>query len=90
MKPATNTAMRQLITTVRSVMPFSIPIQELCSGTCRGCAKKLLEYLDTELSEWEARLDDGESPGFNDLRQLTKTSRKIHAALVRNGLIEEP
>lgn len=86
MKPDTTTAMRNLIQQVRRTVPFDTPDEVLCSGICRGCAKKLLEFLDMELEQWEYRLDDGEAPNLGDIKQLAKRSRKIYSALKREGL----
>lgn len=88
-KPDTRTAMQQLIAEVRAAIPFEAPASQVCSGECNGCAMKLLEYLDGELGDWEQRLEAGEAPQFGDLSRLAKTSRKVHAALKRNGLIED-
>ena len=87
MKPDTTTAMRGLIAEVRSTMPFNLPAAELCAGPCRGCPKKLLEFLDQELEEWETRLRDGEKPTLGDVSKFAKTCRRIHAALAQNNLV---
>lgn len=79
--------MHTLIEQVRLAVPFDIPEQVLCLGTCRGCAKKLLEFLDTELNHWEYRLGDGETPSLGDIQRLTKQSRKIYSALQKNGVV---
>lgn len=81
MKPDTLSAMRSLINEVRTVIPFDLPEEAICSGVCRGCAKKLLEFLDAELSEWECRLDAGEVPRLGDVQQLGRCCRKVHVAL---------
>lgn len=87
MKPNTQTAMRKLIDDVRAAMPFDMPVDDLCSGICNGCSKKLLDYLDIQLIEWEDRLRSGDVPGLGDLDQLAKTSRKIYKVLQRNQLV---
>ncbi len=87
MKPNPHTAMRILIGQVRDAIPFDMPQAQICTGTCEGCALKLLTYLDTELADWERRLDDGEQPRLGDVSALAKTSRKIYAVLERNGLL---
>lgn len=87
MKPDTTTAMHKLIEQVRLAFPFDIPEEVLCSGICRGCAKKLLEFLRTELDDWEYRLGGGQTPSLGDIQRLAKTSRKIYSALEQNGVV---
>ncbi|MCV6613237.1 MAG: hypothetical protein OIF55_20990 [Amphritea sp.] len=89
MKPDTETAMEILIEQVREAIPFDTPADRLCAGSCTGCPKKLLEYLDMELEEWEQKLTSGEKPDFGDINKLTKASRKIFTILQRNNLIED-
>lgn len=87
-KPNTRDAMQSLIVQVRETLPFQLSKEELCSGCSRhGCAFKLLNYLDGELSDWELKLDSGESPDFGDIQQLAKVSKKIHKALSKLGLL---
>jgi hypothetical protein len=87
MKPDTPTAMRILIGQIRDTIPFDSPRAPICTGTCEGCSMKLLEFLDSELTGWERRLDTGERPGLGDLSRLAGTARKIHTVLARNGLV---
>lgn len=87
MKPDTRTAMRQLIAQVRAAIPFDLPEAQRCAEHCQGCAQKLLGYLESELEGWEQRLDAGERPNFDDLARLARTGKKVHAVLVRNGLL---
>lgn len=87
-KPDIRTAMRSLIDEVRQALPFESAEAQRCSGDCNGCSKKLLDYLETELDDWEHRLASGEKPGLDDLSRLVRTSRKVHRVLVRNGLID--
>ncbi|QEQ96975.1 hypothetical protein [Neptunomonas concharum] len=89
MKPDTSTAMHQLIEQVRDSIPFSMPVSDLCSGICNGCSKKLIDYLDMELVDWEQRLDAGELPKLGDINRLAKTSWKIYRVLQKNQLIPE-
>lgn len=79
--------MRRLIAQVRAAIPFDHPAGSACIGTCDGCSLKLIQFLDGELSDWEARLDAGERPGLAELSRLAKTSRKVHAVLERNGVV---
>ena len=89
MKPDRTTAMRQLILQVRTAMPFDLPEANLCSGKCNGCSQKLLDYLDTELDDWEYRLKDGDVPDFGEIQRIAKTSKKIYKILERNDLVDE-
>ncbi|MBR9869102.1 MAG: hypothetical protein GYB20_18795 [Oceanospirillales bacterium] len=88
-KPDTQTAMRNLIADIRSAIPFDTPQEKLCNGPCTGCAKKLLDYLDMELEEKETSINAGQIPGLGELNRLKKSAVKIHAALIKNGLIRE-
>ncbi|WP_062261959.1 hypothetical protein [Endozoicomonas arenosclerae] len=87
MKPNTQTAMQVLIEQVRGAVPFDMPEAEICTGKCVGCPKKLLEFLDQELSDWEGRLEYDELPRLGDITRLAKTSKKVHKALAKNGLV---
>ncbi|OOZ42426.1 hypothetical protein [Solemya elarraichensis gill symbiont] len=89
MKPSTTTVMHDIIRQVREGFPFSLDEQELCAddGCSYGCPKKLLEYIDIEIMEWEERLHSGETPNFRDVEKLAKTSRKIQRVLDKNSLL---
>ncbi|TDR55989.1 hypothetical protein DFP85_105163 [Halomonas ventosae] len=50
-------------------------------------ATGLPEVLDTQLEEWEDRLEEGEVPRFGDLTLLESLARKVLAALRKKGLI---
>jgi len=89
-KPDTATAMNNLIGQVREAIDFDIPISRLCDGPCTGCSKKLLEFLDTELEEWEFKLSQQEVPNLGDIQTLAKTSKKVYTVLKKNGIVEEP
>jgi len=67
------TAMRDPIGEIRRVMPFHVPEARVCSGPCEGCSMKLLGFLESELEQWEQRLDEGEIPGLARLSRLAKT-----------------
>ena len=86
MKPDTRTAMRHLIEQIREVMPFDLPDARVCEGPCDGCSMKLLDYLESELENWESRLETGETPNLGDLSKLASTGKKIHRVMVENGL----
>ncbi|WP_419534556.1 hypothetical protein [Endozoicomonas sp.] len=88
MKPSTPDAMASLINDIRGAIPFGLSEAELCSGTCKGCSKKLLEFLDQELSDWTMRLNAGDKPNLGDIHRLAKTARKIYTALEKNNLVQ--
>lgn len=88
MKPKTDVVMANIIQQIRETFPFSMSEDELCAETCAyGCPKKLLEYLHTQITEWEQRLEDGETPNFQDIKNLSNTSKKIYKALEKNKLV---
>jgi hypothetical protein len=87
MKPDSRTAMRLLIEEVRAALPFDVPRAQVCAGACDGCSLKLLNFLDTELADWERRLAAGERPNLGAVSHLARTSRKVYAVLERNGLV---
>lgn len=87
MKPNTSIAMADLIVEIREALPFNASESQICSGVCKGCSLKLLDYLDIELVDWEYRLENGETPNFGDLKRISTTARKIYKVLDRNGLI---
>ncbi len=87
MKPGTIQAMKNLIIQIREAIPFDTPTSKLCAGPCRGCPKKLLEFLDCELEYWEERLEYGDTPTLGDINTLAKRSKKIYYSLDKNGII---
>jgi hypothetical protein len=88
MKPRTPVVMSNIIRQVRAAFPFEMTEQELCAETCSyGCPKKLLEYIDMELTDWEQRLVKGEIPSFGDIQKLTKTSKNIYRVLKKNNIV---
>ena len=86
-RPDTRIALQNLIDQVRDTLPFDLPAASVCNGICNGCSKKLLDFLDCELLDWQQRLDDGEVPGLGDLDRLGRTCRKVYRVLERNGLV---
>ena len=88
MKPKTNVVMVNIIQQIRENFPFAISEKELCAETCSyGCPKNLLEYIHMEITEWEQRLENGETPNFSDIQKLSKTSKKIYKILKKNNLV---
>lgn len=87
MKPRTNIAMLNLIKEARETIPLDISMAEICTGLYEICPKKLIEFLDMELVEWEQRLKKGEIPDLGDVSELAKKCKHVHEALEENGLI---
>ena len=90
MKPDTRTAMGRLIAQIRAAIPFEDAQSRVCTGACDGCSRKLLDFLEGELEDWERRLAAGHSPKLGDVSRLARTSRKVYAVLERNGLVRGP
>ncbi len=86
-RPDVAEAMRAALREIRVRLPFGLSQTELCTGDCQGCSRKLLEFLDSELLDWERRLDAGMRPGLADLSRLIRTARKVEQVLRRNGLV---
>lgn len=87
-KAGTRVVMREIIQQIRDAFPFELGEDELCTDTCSvGCPKKLLEYIEMEITEWEQRLDRGETPNFRDIQNMSRLGRKIHRVLEKNQLV---
>ena len=89
MKPKVSVAMQTIINETRAALPFGASDAQLCSDNCQGCSKKLLEFLDSELDNWEHKLHDGVQPNFGDIHRMGKTCKKVYMVLKNNGLIED-
>lgn len=87
-KPDCTTAMKNLIAEVRSDFPFTTPEANICGVSCTGCPKKLLEIVDTELCEWESKLDNDVTPKLGDISRLGKLCKNVRRGLKRNGLVD--
>jgi len=88
MKPKTEVVMADIIQQIREKFPFDISEEELCTETCsHGCPKKLLEYIEMEIIDWEQRLENREIPNFRDVEKLSKTGCKIYKVLEKNNLV---
>lgn len=87
MKPCPALAMYQLIADIRTAVPFDNPESSLCLGPCTGCSKKLIEFLDDQLCDWQSKLEAGYQPKLGDLNRLAKTAKKIHKVLAKNSFI---
>lgn len=88
-KPDRITAMQQIIDAVQAEFPLYQDDTFKCGpdNTCIGCPKKLMELVDTELSYWQHQLNQGQPPGFDDIRQFEKLCKNVRRGLVRNGRI---
>lgn len=86
-KPNTIVAMRALLYRVNHELIDKIDHAKLCTGTCVGCSKKLIEYLHLEVESWEARLDAGGTPTFGEMESFEKRCEKITLAMRKNNLI---
>lgn len=89
MKPNVSTAMQNLIDETRSALPFGADDTQLCADSCQGCSKKLLEFLESELDDWEHKLHDGVQPNFGDIHRMGKTCKKVYMVMKKNGLVED-
>ncbi len=87
-KPDRSTAMKNLIAAVRNDFPFNEPDANICGISCIGCPKKLLEIVDTELCEWQVKLEDNITPSFGEISRLAKLCKNVRRGLKRNGLVE--
>ena len=89
MKPKTEVVMTDIIQQIKAAFPFDMSEEEMCAVTCsHGCPRNLLEYIHAEITEWEQRLENGETPNFRDIQKLAKTSKKIYKILEKNDLID--
>lgn len=90
MKPKTEVVMADIIQQIREKFPFDISEDELCAETCSyGCPKKLLEYMEANITDWEKRLENHEIPDFRDIQKLSKTGCKIYKILEMNNLVDK-
>lgn len=87
-KPDCKTAMKNLISEVRNDFPFNVSEANICGISCVGCPKKLLEIVDTELCDWEVKLDDNVIPKLGEISRLAKLCKNVRRALKRNGLVD--
>lgn len=86
-KPNTSTAMQLLIEQIKTALPFDKPEHEICAGKCIGCAKKMLEYMGSELDHYQCQLDNGELPSLGDINDLARIAKKVHRNMVKNNLV---
>ncbi|WP_204378457.1 hypothetical protein [Agaribacterium haliotis] len=85
LKADRRSAMQELIRQARHQLPFSASQASLCAGPCKGCPKKLLEFADMELENWQVALDAGELPSLGLISKRARQMQKIQHALAQNG-----
>ena len=88
MKPDTCQAMHDIIAQIREAIPLQLSVDDICDNDYKSCSLKLIEYLSSEIDNWEYRLQQNDVPDFRDLRRLASSGQKIHRALTKNGLIK--
>ncbi len=86
-KPSTSEAMHGLITRAREYFPFQDPATSLCHDNCRGCAKKLLSYLESEIDAWDSALSEKNAPKLGDIQHLSRLALKIDKALKNHAML---
>ncbi len=86
-KPDRTTALLNIISEVRAEFPFYVPDANICGISCIGCPKKLLELVDSEFCEWEAKINNGVIPNFGEIYKLGKLCKNVRRGLKRNGLV---
>ncbi|RMH37733.1 MAG: hypothetical protein D6694_13205 [Gammaproteobacteria bacterium] len=79
--------MVDLINKIRRTFPLDAPDSRVCRFDCTVCNKKLLEFLEMQVEDWEQRLAAGETPTLGDLEKFARMARKIHRALKKNGVV---
>ncbi|MCP4879270.1 MAG: hypothetical protein GY905_01905 [Gammaproteobacteria bacterium] len=87
MKPNTRQAMLQLIADIKQVLPFEAPEAQLCSGLCVGCPKKVMAFMEHEVSACEQALTNGQMPSLGEVQQLANTAQKVRKIMLKNQLM---
>lgn len=90
MKPTVKVAMSNLIAEARKRIPFNVSLSSDCEGRCDVCPYKRLEWLDIELSDWQKRLNRGDTPTLTDLEILARNCKEVYEILHKEGVIKEP
>ena len=83
MRPDTVTAMQTLIDQIRDALPFDQPDAYFCSGACRACSQKILDFMDEELCDAQSALDEGHKPTLGELERLAKRAKKVEKSLLK-------
>lgn len=86
-KPDRQTAMLNIIQLVRDDFPFYAPESQICSDTCVGCPKKLLELVDTEIIDWQYKIECGEIPDFSEIDRFAKLCKNVRRSLVKSHVV---
>ncbi|WP_285163389.1 hypothetical protein [Shewanella goraebulensis] len=91
MKPDRTTAMQNIISQVKSEFPLTEPETFVFGpeGSCQGCPKKLLELVDSEISYWEAAINNGDTPQLGEISRFGKLCKNVKRGLDRNGVIDK-
>lgn len=79
--------MKMLIEQIQTALPFEKPEHEICAGKCVGCAKKMLEYMGSELDHYQCQLDNGATPTLGEISDLARVAKKVQRNMVRNNLV---
>lgn len=85
-KPNCHDAMLLMLHEIRTKIPFDLPETTICGGDCRGCSKKMLELLDTEVGYWESVIE-WQQPSLADLKNLQQLALRTFKILQRNKLV---
>ncbi len=88
--PSTTHVMTRVISDIRRVFPFDAPEAHICRSKCIGCSKKLLSFLETEIEDWQTKMEQGVAPKLGDIQQLSKMAKKIGKALQKNAILLTP
>ncbi|MFL0801319.1 MAG: hypothetical protein K6L80_12760 [Agarilytica sp.] len=88
--PSTTHAMTRVIYDIRRAFPFDAPEAHICRSSCIGCSKKLLSFLETEIDDWQTKMEHGTAPKLGDIQQLSKMAKKIGKALEKNAILLTP
>jgi len=81
------TTMESLIKEIRGKVPFLMSFDGYCEGRCDVCPQKLIEFLDIEVSHWEAKMKHGVLPSAADIESLAKDYKKVYVQLEKEGII---
>ena len=64
-----------------------IMYKNLCVIDCYGCPKKVFEFLETFILDWEESLKGGYRPNFGDLSKILRIANNVKVVLQKNQLI---
>lgn len=86
MKPNTRIAIYNLIHQARELLPFDLTEEQLCTDHCLCCRKKLLEFVEIRIIDWEKRLGNNETPKLGEVTKFARTINKVYLALTKEHL----